>query len=42
MTTVTLQFPDDAFSALRQPPEEFGRELRVAVGIHWCERGEPG
>jgi len=40
MTTVTLQFPDDVFSALRRSPEEFARELRVAAAIHWYERGE--
>jgi predicted HTH domain antitoxin len=40
MTTVTLQFPDDVFSALRRSPEKFARELRVAAAIHWYERGE--
>ncbi len=40
MTTVTLHFPDDVFSALRRSPEEFARELRVAAAIHWYERGE--
>ncbi len=40
MTTVTLQLPDDVFSALRRSPEEFARELRVAAAIHWYEHGE--
>jgi predicted HTH domain antitoxin len=40
MTSVTLQFSDDVFSALRRSPEEFGRELRIAAAIHWYERGE--
>ena len=40
MTTVTLQFPDGVFSALRRSPEEFARELRVAAAIHWYQRGE--
>jgi hypothetical protein len=40
MTKVTLQFPDDVFSALRRSPEEFGRELRRAAAILWYERGE--
>jgi predicted HTH domain antitoxin len=40
MTTVTLQFPDDVFSALRRSPEEFARELRLAAAILWYERGE--
>jgi hypothetical protein len=39
MTTVTLQFSDDVFAALRRSPEEFARELRVAAAIHWYERG---
>ena len=40
MSTVTLEIPEDAFSALRRSPEEFGRELRLAAAIHWYERGE--
>lgn len=35
--TLTLEFPDDAFSALRSSPEEFGRELRLAAAIKWYE-----
>jgi predicted HTH domain antitoxin len=35
--TLTLELPDDAFSALRQSPEEFGRELRLAAAIKWYE-----
>ena len=40
MTTVTLQFPEEVFSALRRSPEEFARELRLAAAIHWYQRGE--
>ena len=40
MTTITLQFSDDIFSALRRSPEEFARELRLAAAILWYERGE--
>ncbi len=40
MTTVTLQFPDEVFSALRRSSEEFARELRLAAAILWYERGE--
>jgi predicted HTH domain antitoxin len=40
MTTVSLQLPDDVFSALRRSPDEFVRELRLAAAIHWYSRGE--
>ena len=40
MTTVTLQFPEAVFSALRRSPEEFARELRLAAAVHWYERGD--
>lgn len=35
--TLTLELPEDAFSALRTSPEEFGRELRLAAAIKWYE-----
>ena len=35
--TLHLEFPDDAFSALRTSPEEFARELRLAAAIKWYE-----
>lgn len=35
--TVTLELPDDAFSALRTSPEEFSQELRLAAAIKWYE-----
>jgi len=35
--TVTLELPDDAFSALHTSPEEFGQELRLAAAIKWYE-----
>ncbi len=40
MTSVTLQLPDDVFSALRRSPDEFVRELRLAAAIHWYGKGE--
>lgn len=40
MTTLTLELPEDVFSALRRSPEEFGRALRLAAAIHWYQRGQ--
>lgn len=40
MTAVTLDLPEDVFSALRRSPEEFARELRLAAAIHWYQRGQ--
>jgi hypothetical protein len=37
--TLTLELPDDAFSALRSSPKEFGREVRLAAAIKWYEMG---
>tara|TARA_Y100000588_G_C13741662_1_gene705855 strand:- start:84 stop:335 length:252 start_codon:yes stop_codon:yes gene_type:complete len=39
MIKVTLELPDEIFSALRRSPEEFIAELRLAEAIHWYERG---
>jgi predicted HTH domain antitoxin len=40
MTTLTLELPEEVFSALRRSPQEFGRELRLAAAIHWYQRGQ--
>jgi predicted HTH domain antitoxin len=40
MTTITLDFPEGAFSALRLSPKEFGAELRLAAAALWYSRGE--
>jgi len=40
MSTVTLELPDDVFSALRRTPEQFESELRLAAAIHWHEGAE--
>lgn len=39
MSTVSIDFPDDVFSALRQSPDQFARELRLAAAVHWYSRG---
>lgn len=40
MTTLSLDLPEDVFSALKRSPEEFTRELRLAAAIHWYEAGK--
>ena len=40
MTTVTLELPEDIFSALRRSPQEFAIEMRLAAAIYWYSRGE--
>lgn len=40
MATVSLELPEEVFSALRRSPEEFVREMRLAAAIHWYTRGE--
>lgn len=39
MTKVTLEFPEEVFSALRRSPTEFASELQLAAAIHWYQRG---
>jgi len=39
MPTVTMDLPEDAFSALRRSPEEFAREMRLAAAMLWYSRG---
>jgi predicted HTH domain antitoxin len=35
MTTVKIELPDGAFSALRRSPQEFAREMRIAAAVQW-------
>jgi predicted HTH domain antitoxin len=39
MTTLTINMPDTAFSALRQDPRSFTQELRTAAAVRWFESG---
>lgn len=40
MTTVTIEFPEGVFSALRKSPGDFAKELRVAAACHWYQQGQ--
>jgi predicted HTH domain antitoxin len=35
MTTVTIQFPESVFSALRWAPAEFIKEMRIEAATQW-------
>ncbi|MDZ7962733.1 MAG: UPF0175 family protein [Aulosira sp. DedQUE10] len=40
MKTVSIEFPDSVFSALRKNPDEFAQEMRIAAAVKWYEIGE--
>jgi predicted HTH domain antitoxin len=40
MRSVTLELPEEVFSALRRSPEEFVAEMRLAAAIYWYQRAE--
>jgi predicted HTH domain antitoxin len=35
MTTVTIELPDDVYSAVRRSPKEIIREMRLAAAVEW-------
>lgn len=37
MVQMTIDMPEDAFTALRKAPQEFARELRLAAAVKWYE-----
>lgn len=40
MTTVSVELPESVFSALRRPPQDFVREMRIAAAVKWYELGQ--
>lgn len=36
---VTIELPEEVFSALRSTPEDFVREMRLASAVKWYELG---
>jgi predicted HTH domain antitoxin len=38
-THIALELPEDAFSALKEDPENFAKELRLAAAVKWYEIG---
>ncbi|MEB3885302.1 UPF0175 family protein [Lyngbya sp. CCY1209] len=39
-TTIPVEIPTSAFSALRKNPDEFVREMRIAAAVKWYELGD--
>ena len=39
MSTVTLEFDNSLFGALRLSPDEFGQEMRAAAAVQWYFEG---
>lgn len=39
MKAVTVELPDEAFSAARRSPPEVARDMRLALAALWYERG---
>ena len=37
---ITIELPDTVFSALRQTPAAFVREMRLASAVKWYELGQ--
>jgi predicted HTH domain antitoxin len=38
MTSIILEFPEEAFGTLRRSPEAFAAEIRLAAAIHWYQQ----
>ena len=40
MSSVTINLPEEVFSARRLSPEEFVRDMRQAAAIYWYQKQE--
>ena len=40
MVKLTIELPEEAFSALRETPERFAQELRFAAAVQWYHKGK--
>ena len=40
MKTISIELPTTVFSALRQAPDEFVQEMRIAAAVKWYELGK--
>lgn len=39
MTTVTVEVPDEVLATLREDPQGFAHEFRLAAAMNWYRRG---
>lgn len=39
MKKLTMEMPEDVFAAMRNAPEDFSRELRLAAAATWYAQG---
>jgi predicted HTH domain antitoxin len=39
LVRLTIELPEEAFSALREAPEQFAEEMRFAAAVHWYQQG---
>ncbi len=40
MVSISIQLPENVFSALRKNPDEFVQEMRIAAAVKWYEVGQ--
>ena len=40
MSEITINLPEEVFSARRLPPEQFVQEMRLAAAMYWYGKGE--